>query len=173
METILTILAYTIPSLVVLATTYFLIRSYLNSEEKRRILELKKDDKNLTVPLRLQAFERLVLLQERIGPGQLVFRLLKPGMEALDLQTALIRNIREEFEHNIAQQIYVSPQSWAMVKNAKEEVIRHINTVAAALKENGNAQELAELILQEWMKKDPDPLQQSIDILKSEVRQIF
>ncbi len=173
MQTFLTILAYTIPSLVVLATTYFLIKAYLNNEEKRRMLELKKDDKHLTIPLRLQAFERLVLLMERISPGQLVVRSHIAGMEAFDLQTAIIRNVREEYEHNIAQQIYVSPQTWAMVKNAKEEVIRHINTVAASLKEKGSSQDLAEFILQAWMKKDADPIQQAIDMIKSEVRQIF
>jgi hypothetical protein len=173
METLLNIIAYTLPSVIVLLTTLFLVKSYLKNEEKVKLLELKKDDKQITVPLRLQAYERLVILMERIGPGQLVVRLHHAGMEALDLQTAMIRSIREEFEHNLAQQIYVSQQSWATVKNAKEEVIRHINTVAANLKEDGTAEDLAELILKEWMQKDTDPLQQSIDLMKGEVRNIF
>jgi hypothetical protein len=98
---------------------------------------------------------------------------MQPGMTAYHLQVMLVQNIREEFEHNVAQQIYVSASGWAMIKSAKEEIIRLINTSAAEINAGENAGELAKLLLERWAQLDQNPVQLAIDQLKAEVRQVF
>ncbi len=82
METVLEILKYILPSLVVLGGMIYLVRIFLENSYKQRLDELNKENKQMTLPLRLQAYERLVLLLERISPGQILFRLNQPGMTA-------------------------------------------------------------------------------------------
>src|SRR5204862_1036100 len=79
------------------------------------------------LPLRLQAYERLVLFMERIAPGPLVLRVHKSHMTSGMLHGELIATIREEFEHNVTQQIYVSDKAWGKVRQAREETMRLIN----------------------------------------------
>ncbi len=84
-------------------------------------------------PIKLQAYERIVLFLERISTESLIMRTVKPGMTAQQLHSALIANIRSEYEHNLSQQIYMSNEAWEMVKNAKGTVIRIINNIATKL----------------------------------------
>lgn len=143
-----------------------------NEEIKRE--ELKKAGNNqVTLPLRLQAYERLILLLERITPVQAINRALQPGMTASHFQLLLVQNIREEFEHNVAQQIYISPAGWTMIKSAKEEIIMLINTFASEIDAAENPTELAKYILEKWGQMDQNPVQLAIDQLKAEVRQIY
>lgn len=88
------------------------------------------------LPLKVQAFERLVLYLERIRYAVLVKRVFMPGMSRTDLQFALIQNVQDEFEHNLAQRLYVSESSWFNVVIVKDEVLKSIN---AAFSENPNA----------------------------------
>jgi hypothetical protein len=94
-------------------------------------------------------------------------------MTTYHLQLMLVQNIREEFEHNVAQQIYVSASAWAMVKAAKEETIRLINTLASATDAGAGAGELAKLIIEQWAEQEMNPVQAAIDQLKAEVRQLY
>ncbi|MBR5663613.1 MAG: hypothetical protein IKX01_02635 [Bacteroidales bacterium] len=88
------------------------------------------------LPLKVQAFERLVLYLERIRYAVLVKRVFMPGMSRTDLQFALIQNVQDEFEHNLAQRLYVSESSWFNVVIVKDEVLKSIN---AAFSENPDA----------------------------------
>lgn len=99
----------------------------------------KKTDNqsNETVlPLKVQAFERLVLYLERIRYAVLVKRVFMPGMSRTDLQFALIQNVQDELEHNLAQRLYVSEPTWFNVVIVKDEVLKSIN---AAFGENPDA----------------------------------
>ena len=103
----LEILKYTIPSLVVLTSCYLIVRKFLVSEMQRKQLALFKDTQDITMRLRLQAYERLIVFLERISPRLLIPRVYDPSMTARDLQQAMTFNISAEFEHNLSQQIYV------------------------------------------------------------------
>ncbi len=173
MDTFLEILKYILPSIIVFITAYFVIRSIFENEQKNKHAELGKDDRTVLLPLRLQAYERLVLLLERISPGQVIMRVHHPGMAPYQLQAAILQNVREEFEHNLAQQIYISPETWNQVKVAKEEILRLVNTSAAELKDDNATPELAKIILENWSKLEKNPVQQAIDMLKNEVKQLF
>jgi hypothetical protein len=173
MDTFLEILKYILPWLVIFITVFYLVKAFLDNEQKRKMLQIKKESMQITLPLRLQAYERLVLFLERISPAQILFRLNQQGMTAYQLHSAIMQNIREEYEHNLAQQIYVSPEAWSNVKTAKEEVVRLVNTSLADMKESSGSHDFARAILEKWGNLEKDPVQLSLDILKTEVKQLF
>ena len=114
---LLEILKYVLPSLVVLAAAYYLLKLFLDNEQNKRLSDIKMAGYKIITPIRLQAYERLVLFIERISPESLVMRVHKPELSAMQMQTNLIQTIREEFEHNLSQQVYVSSQAWELVRN--------------------------------------------------------
>ena len=173
METFLEILKYILPSIVVFFTAYYMLKAYLDSREKLQKLEMRKKDPEITLPLRIQAFERLVLLLERISPAQLVFRVKRNDMSPAQFQYAMIQSIKEEFEHNIAQQIYISPETWNLIRSAREEIIRAINTAFISMDEKSSVNDLAQKILEDWASMEINPVQAAIDKLKEEVNQLF
>ena len=91
--------------------------------------ELKSVSYKLIVPLKIQAYERLVLYIERIQFPVLVKRVFHPGMSKNDFQFSLLQNVQDEFEHNLAQRLYVSESTWQLIVLAKEEVLRNANAV--------------------------------------------
>lgn len=173
MNTFLEILKYTLPSVVVFLTAYYILKTYFDHKIKLENLELRKKDHEIILPLRLQAYERMVLLLERISPNQVVFRVKKPEMNPAQFQSALIQSIREEFEHNVAQQIYISPEAWSLVKNSREEIIRLINTAFISMEDKATGNDLAKKILEEWSNLQVNPVNATVDFLKNEVGEMF
>jgi hypothetical protein len=173
MEDFLEILKYILPSGVVFATAYFLLKTFLDNENRKKMLELKMNNQTISIPVRLQAYERIILLLERISPGSLVLRVTQPGMTASQLQTELMQNIREEFEHNLAQQIYLSSTAWELARNAKEETIKLVNIAASKLNESATAVDLGSVIFELSARNDKLPVTAVIEYIKKEVRQLF
>lgn len=173
MEEILEILKYTLPSLVVFGTAYYLIKMMLNSEANKKRLEIALANRKISIPTRLRAFERVTLLLERISLNSLVIRTMKAGMNANQLQILLLANIRKEFEHNMSQQIYLNNDSWQAVKIAKESTIKLINKVADSVKNDAPAMELSTKILQVVMNTEQTPTDLAISVIKNEVRTIL
>ena len=122
------ILKITLPALLVFLAGYLAIERLLREEANRRKVELTVNSKKITTPIRLQAYERIVLFLERISPESLLVRVNQPGLSVQKFQSALLASIRSEWEHNLSQQIYISPKAWGLVKNAKDNVVKLINT---------------------------------------------
>lgn len=122
------------------------------------------DEKNRfdSVPLRLQAYERLVLLTERIALPQLISRLNQPGIAAAEMKLLLIETIKSEFEYNSTQQLYVSQLAWDAVRNLKEQEILLINQVAASLAANASSAELNRKILDVYMAQTEGALNEAV-----------
>src|SRR5450432_3509387 len=131
----LEILKYVLPSVIVLLASFFTLRSFLDSEYKRRELEFRVQHYKDSLPIRLQAYERLTLFLERISPSNIISRTNKPDMNARDLQIALIQTVRSEYEHNLSQQIYVSSEVWNLIVDTKEEIVGIINSASVGLPE--------------------------------------
>src|SRR5688572_26556676 len=104
-------LKLTIPALAVFLVSYFTIRNFLDNDYQKKLLELRKTNNQSIVSLKMQAYERLILYLERINPSNMLVRLTTTSISAAHLKSELIHNINEEFNHNIAQQLYVSPQA--------------------------------------------------------------
>ena len=103
---------------------------------------------NEVLKLRLQALERFTLYAERSSLKNLVTRISSSGMTVVDLQLALLDTLRSEYEYNVSQQIYVSPEMWKAIGNLKEQNIFIINQIAATLPSEANAIELSKRILE-------------------------
>lgn len=128
------------------------------------------EEQKVLVPLRLQACERFILYLERISPNNLLLRINQPGQSAREFQSTLLRTIREEFDYNLSQQLYVSPETWELIRHAKEEAISLVNRAAAALPENANSSDLSRIILDLSMEKHKLPASKAIEAVKQEIR---
>lgn len=161
-----------VPSAVVAAISYLLIDRFLKAESKRHILEIKKESIKTTIPVRLQAFERVILLLERIDAVQVVKRSIAPGMTSGQLKMKAIAEIRNEFNHNVTQQVYLSAASWDRVVQAKEEAIKLISVTGTQVPDNADAIEFSKKILgvNEELKVNNN---EAIEIVKREIRKIF
>jgi hypothetical protein len=173
MSDFLDILKYILPAGVVFATSYFLIKSFMDNQIRLRELEVKLNGKSIITPIRLQAYERVALLLERISPGSLVMRVQRPDYSVIQLQSALIHSIRDEFEHNLSQQVYLSAYSWELVKEAKEEMIKLVNIAASQLIETATSNDLCTNIFALTLETKKLATSKALDYLKKEIRATF
>jgi hypothetical protein len=166
-----------LPSIVVFLTAFHLLRQFLgsrnNAQHSQAMADLRREDRKHTLPLRLQAYERLSLFLERIAPGALVFRVHKNNMTSRMLHAELLATIREEFEHNVTQQIYVSDRAWQQVKMAKEETLRIINIAYEQTGDNPSGTALSQHIFETASRLSHLPTQEAMLSLKEEVRKLF
>ncbi len=173
MSELFEILKYVLPSIVVFLTSFFVIKLFFENENKKKQLEFIKLSGNITIPIRLQAYERLVLFLERVSPSSLLVRVFNSNYSASQYQMLLIKTIREEFEHNLSQQVYVSSQAWELVKNAKEEMLKLINTSMGELNDNATASDLSKKIFEKSVLINKFPVTIASEHLKTEIRQLF
>ncbi len=173
MNQILEIIKYTLPAFIVFLTAYLLIRIFLRNEDKRRSFEITMSQKDNTLPLRLQAYERLILYLERISPDSLVMRMNRSNLSVAQFQNELVTSVRTEFEHNLAQQTYISSQSWEKVKSARNSIIKLISESAVGLNPQSAGINLGKKILENAMELQNSPTLEAIEFLKKEVREIF
>lgn len=167
------ILQYLLPAILVLATAYLLIDKLLKNEEARHAFELKKQNHPNIVNLKLRAYERLMLLLERITPGNMLLSKIQSGMSALELQSVLLNDIRKEFEHNYSQQIYVSAELWEMIMDAQENTRQLINLCSAQCAPDDTASKLATMIIQVYDSKNETAIDAAKEGLKNEVSAIL
>lgn len=118
----------------------------VNQLRKTKAANTEQDSFN-TRPLQLQAYERLVLLAERIAIPNLVSRVNQPGLSVREMQLLLLESIRQEYDYNATQQIYVSPVAWEAVTNLKDQNMLIINQVAATLPPEATATDLNRQLL--------------------------
>jgi diphthamide synthase (EF-2-diphthine--ammonia ligase) len=152
---------------------YALVNNYLTKEAQKRVLELRMKNVEVVLPIRLQAYERICLLLERLTPSNLLVRVSSAGQTAGDYQRALLSEIRNEFNHNVSQQIYMSDPAWVMVKRAKEDIVTLINQVFQELPEHAKGTDLAKRILERVLTTEVDPAGRAISFLKQEINQVF
>jgi hypothetical protein len=157
----------------ILIAVLITIRYWFSFREKPVADSFKGEEQKILLPLRLQAFERIILFLERISPENLIMRITRPEMSAIQLQSELVKVIREEFEYNLSQQIYISATGWELVKNAKEETIRLINVASGKVAENASSGDLVRAILNHSMEIENLPVNAAIDDVKKEVQQLF
>lgn len=173
MNELLEILKYTIPSVTTAAAIYFVFDSFYKKEERKLLVEMKKENNKITLPSRLQAYERLTLLMERISPGTLVMRTTTVGLTSGQVHAELLKTLRTEFDHNVTQQVYVSRTAWEVVKNAKEETVKLVNYAASHVGTDAKGVDLAKTVLEMSMKLDTLPTQVACDVLREEAATLY
>ena len=173
MDIALEIVKYTLPALIVFLTAFVLIRGFIRSEEQRREREISESTQKTVLPIRLQAYERMALLLERISPESLVMRVNQPGMTARQLQNELLASIRAEYEHNLSQQVYISSQGWELIRTARSNVINLVNVAADQVKEDATALTLSQKIFEQAVQLKSPPVQEALEFLKEEIRRLY
>jgi len=173
MDIFFDILKITLPSLLMLIMVYFIVGGFFRNNEKRQKLKVIRGNQKLITPVRLQAYERLVLLLERISPDSLVMRADYPAKTCKQLHSELLQTIRAEFEHNLSQQLYVSTEAWNSVRSAKNYSIALINNAIKGIEDETPAIELSRRLLDMSTELGQPVIEKAISDLKREIQQIF
>jgi len=162
-----------LPASIVLYGIYLVVRAMISKEIELKRLEIRGRSIETILPARLQAYERMTLFLERISPQNLLVRLNNPAYSAKDFQKILLDEIRNEYNHNVSQQVYMSEEVWNMIRNAKEDLIIQINGAAEAMKEDATGIDLARQIFQVAMENKVEPINHALTELKKEIQQVF
>ena len=173
MEVLLELLKILIPAALVLYAMYLMVKSFLDKELQKQVVGMRDKNTEVVLPIRLQAYERMVLFLERITPNNLLRRLSRAELTAKELQHVLVHEIREEYSHNLAQQVYMSDECWRSIRQSMEEVIALINQSADGLSAEAKSIELHRRILQNSADGTFDPTGPALKRVKDEIRQIF
>ncbi len=146
------------------ALAFIILAIYLRSKGKKELLEEQqyyqqeqivqqtvsppKSSNPEMIRLQLQAYERLTILCERMGLTNLLSRFSINELSATQLQSSIIQTIKQEFEYNVSQQLYVSAAAWDGIKKLKDQNIFIINQLAAMLPANANGMDLSKKIVE-------------------------
>lgn len=171
--TVLEILKFTIPGLIVFATAYYLQKQYHDSLYQRQALESRSKYSKDAIPLKLQAYERLLLFCDRIHIPNLILRLKTSSMTAGQLKNAMVVSVQKEYEHNLAQQLYTSQNLWDIITLAKNDTIALIFDSAKSLSPDALAEELSSSLLHKLNTPSTQPLQVATKAIKEEAKIIL
>lgn len=162
-----------IPAAVVLYAVFLLVKSFLDKELQKKSLEVRSKSIETVLPNRLHAYERICLFLERMHPDNMVVRLNNGKYTAREFQQIMLNEIREEYNHNVSQQLYMSDEVWELVKSAKEDLTVVINDVASTLPEGASNIDLSRELMERYIAKESDPIQRALLAAKEEIRQTF
>ena len=169
MEALADILKISIPALIVLCTAWIILRNMIKNDQDKRRQELVLQNSRTITPIKLQAYERIILFLERISLESLLIRVSTPEMSADQLHSAMLNAIRSEFEHNLSQQIYMSQQAWEVVRNARSNMIKIINSEAEKIPQESSGMTLSKKLLEKIMEMEQEPTRAAIDYVKAEI----
>ena len=179
METVAFLLIAIIFVVTLIVFGYYMLhqtKEFVTNEQKKTLLEIQKisesETKRVVTPIQLQAYERLVLFLERMKPDNLVLRCYSVDMNTQLLRDVMIKNIRDEYEHNLSQQLYVSSQAWVYIKNAKEEVINVLNSLVPKQDETLTPTQYAGMLF-EKMTGQANQIELAQEFLKKEIQERF
>ncbi len=162
-----------IPASLVLYAAYLLVRSQIQKELELKRIDVRGQSIATVLPIRLQAYERMTLFLERISPQNLLVRLNTAGMPAREFHQLLLQEIRNEFNHNVSQQVYMSHEVWEMIKNAKEDLIVTINEAAGEISPDALSIELSKRIIEKFVNRPVDLTTHALIELKKEIQRSF
>jgi hypothetical protein len=173
METIADILKITIPALIVFLTAWVMLRNMIKNDQDKRRQEIILQNSRTVTPIKLQAYERIILFLERISLESLLIRVSKSDMTSSELHSALLNAIRSEYEHNLSQQIYMSQQAWEIVRSARSNMIKIINSEVEKLADNSSGMALSKQLLERIMELEKEPTRAAIDYIKGEISRMI
>ncbi|WP_422091753.1 hypothetical protein [Tenacibaculum ovolyticum] len=162
-------LAYILPALVTGGVAYFILGAFIKQDNNEKKFEALVNKKRESLPVKLQAYERLLLFCERINPTKLLLRVTPIGDDTKNYLQLLIANIEQEYEHNMVQQLYVSEDSWKAIIAAKLTIISKLRKTAETAE---TAKDLREMVLIDYSQSE-NPTQTSIAYLKQAVKKLI
>ncbi len=166
------VLAFTVPTSLVGAIVYLVLTKMFREENARRNFELQKLAAQTLTPAKLRAYERMVIFLERIAPESMLTRTNLNELSALHLQKSLMQQIKQEWEHNISQQLYIKTDTWTLLSNTKESMIQLINTCAAEVTLNSTSLDYAKHIIETYSKSTKTPASLALEMLKADIAKL-
>ena len=173
MDAVIEFVKILVPASIVLYGAYLLVRMFIQKEINLKKLDVRSKSIEAVLPNRLQAYERMALFLERISPQNLLVRLSTTGMTSKEFHQLLLSEIRNEYNHNVAQQVYMSEEVWNLIKNAKEDLILSINDAAGEMSMESTSLDLSRKIFEKSINKQVDPIAHALTELKKEIQQTF
>ena len=164
---------------VVIFGFWMIQHSQFRNEEKKRQFELKRESQKAVSPIRLRAYERLVLLLEHTKPEHMLMELRSKEPEALatwtvaQVQQYLLQTIRLEFDHNQSQQVYVSDEVWDMIVNARDQLATFVIAIAGQLPPDATAQMYASTLMTAFVSNGLTPTDKALEELKAEAKEMM
>ena len=169
MAAFLEILKYCIPALIVFATVYFVMKKYLDQQYNLKSLEMRKDQFDKTLPLKINAYERLALFCERISVENLAYRLSNTNNTAQSLGQAMLISIQQEYEHNMSQQIYISEKLWEIIALTKVNIQAQITDAISEM----NSQNTSAALINYLLNSNGDPAKMARTAIREELQLIL
>lgn len=162
-------LAYTLPATIMALVFWYALKSLISQQNQEKKLALLAERKKDSLPIQLQAYERMLLFCERINPVKMLIRIKPISENSNDYLQLLINNIEQEFEHNLVQQLYVSKETWMAVIASKTAIINKLKQVSES---SNSANDLRENVLIDYSKTLP-PTETAIAFIKSEIKKLL
>jgi hypothetical protein len=173
MDALLDLVKILVPATIVLYAVFLIVRSFIMRELELKKLEIRGRSIETVLPARLQAYERMTLFLERTAPQNLLVRINTPGLTAREFHRMLLDEIRNEYNHNVSQQVYIGEGVWSLIKNAKEDLTIQINEAATQVPGDATSIDLAKRVFELAMSKNVDPIGHALIELKKEIQQTF
>ncbi len=162
-----------IPAGIVTMLATNMIKGFLDDSLKKEAVQIRMEASKTTLPLRIQAYERMIIFLERIRINSLVMRTHKSGMDAQYFQAELLKTIRSEYEHNVSQQLYISDSAWQLVVFAKEETVQILNLASRSAAEGQSATEFSRILFDLNGSMEHQPVDEAIKFIRKEMRKFF
>ncbi|PIB34376.1 hypothetical protein BFP72_02525 [Reichenbachiella sp. 5M10] len=162
-----------LPAGAVLYAMFLVVRLFVRKEYDSKLIDIKLKNTELVLPIRLQAYERICLYLERITPKNLIVRLNVGQMSAAEFHQVILNEVREEFSHNLSQQVYMSIQAWEVVNSAMEEIVMMVNDCAGTMNEDATSMDLARSVFEKVMEREHLQVDYARAFVKEEIQQNF
>ena len=162
-------IAYILPATVTGFVAYYMFKGFLSQQNSEKKLELMAQKKKESLPIKLQAYERMLLFCERVNPVKMLVRVQPISDNTNDYLQLVIANIEQEFDHNLVQQIYISEDAWTAIVATKRAIINKLKQVA---EDSNSANDLRENVLIDYSKTLP-PTETAIAFIKNEVKKLL
>lgn len=173
MNDLIEVSKYLLPLIALLVSVLLILRHFSEKEKNKQKYDLVRANNKLITPVRLQAYERIVLLLERIKPDSMALRIQKPNFTAVQMQILMLETVRKEFNHNLSQQVYLSEESWNAIVNAKEQLVRMINLTGTVLDKEAKANDYIRSLIEMYNDLDIKPIENTLRVVKKEALLFF
>lgn len=173
MNGVVLVLCTVLPAALVLLAAVVILQRQSGAVERILKQELALEAKRQTLPVRLQAYERMTLLMERISPEALLMRTSPGEANSTQYKQVLLEAISAEWNHNLSQQIYLSQDMWNAIRTARGQVVELITACAEHVNPDAPASELTRTILAALIELDTHPTSLALAMLRAEAFQLF
>lgn len=173
MEALLYVALIVLPAAAVIVMAHYILTKVYRRDVAHHNIQLKRDRQKEWMPLKIEAYQRAVLFLERIHPSSIIMREQKAELKATLLHTKVLESIRREYDHNIAQQIYISTTGWNVLKKSKDEMIKIYNLAYQKVGGDAPSMDYSKAVFEIVAEVGELPSEIAVNALKDELQATF